>query len=101
MLNIQQHYNTSSIIISHDLSCVKLTSNKIILLINGKNYAEGTYEEFTKSDNKEIINFLGQESRDELENFLLETEEVDRIRNQKFPEIFKDWYQILSYEHTK
>lgn len=50
---------------------------------------------------KEIINFLGQESRDELENFLLETEEVDRIRNQKFPEIFKDWYQILSYEHTK
>jgi phospholipid/cholesterol/gamma-HCH transport system ATP-binding protein len=59
MLNIQQHYNTSSIIISHDLSCVKLTSNKIILLINGKNYAEGTYEEFTKSDNKEIINFFG------------------------------------------
>jgi phospholipid/cholesterol/gamma-HCH transport system ATP-binding protein len=59
MLNIQQHYNTSSIIISHDLSCVKLTSNKIILLINGKNYAVGTYEEFTKSDNKEIINFFG------------------------------------------
>jgi phospholipid/cholesterol/gamma-HCH transport system ATP-binding protein len=59
ILSVQRHYKTSSIIISHDLSCVKLTSNKIILLINGKNYTEGTFDDFTKSKDKEISNFFG------------------------------------------
>ncbi len=59
ILSVQRNYKTSSIIISHDLSCVKLTSNKIILLINGKNYSEGTFDDFTKSKDKEISNFFG------------------------------------------
>lgn len=59
ILSVQRNYKTSSIIISHDLSCVKLTSNKIILLINGINYSEGTFDDFTKSKDKEISNFFG------------------------------------------
>ena len=58
MIDVQKAYNTSSIIISHDLNCVKLTANKIILLINGKNYAEGNYEELLKSKDKEINYFF-------------------------------------------
>ena len=42
MLDIQKKYNTSSIIISHDMNCVKITSNRIILLIDGCCYASGT-----------------------------------------------------------
>ena len=58
MIDVQKVYNTSSIIISHDLNCVKLTSNKIILLINGKNYVEGNYDELVKSKDKEVNYFF-------------------------------------------
>lgn len=57
MVDIQKKYNTSSIIISHDLSCIKITANKIVMLIEGKNYAEGTYEELSKSTDDKINNF--------------------------------------------
>lgn len=57
MVDIQKKYNTSSIIISHDLSCVKITANKIVMLIDGKNYAEGTYEELRKSSDPKVNNF--------------------------------------------
>lgn len=57
MVDIQKKYNTSSIIISHDLSCVKITANRIVMLIDGKNYAEGTYEELSKSNDEKVRNF--------------------------------------------
>jgi len=57
MVEIQKKYNTSSIIISHDLSCIKITANKIVMLIEGKNYAEGTYEELSNSNDEKINNF--------------------------------------------
>ncbi|MDP2384801.1 MAG: ATP-binding cassette domain-containing protein [Bacteroidota bacterium] len=57
MVDIQKKYNTSSIIISHDLNCVKLTANKIVMLIDGKNYAEGKYEELSKSEDEKVKNF--------------------------------------------
>lgn len=57
MVDIQKKYNTSSIIISHDLSCIKITANKIVMLIDGKNYAEGTYDELSKSKDSKINNF--------------------------------------------
>jgi len=49
ILNIQKKYNTSSIIISHDMSCVEITANRIVVLANGICYAEGTYDELKKS----------------------------------------------------
>jgi phospholipid/cholesterol/gamma-HCH transport system ATP-binding protein len=57
MIEIQKKYNTSSIIISHDLSCIKLTANKVVMLIDGKNYAEGTYDELKSNPDKKINNF--------------------------------------------
>lgn len=44
MVDIQKKYRTSSVIISHDLNCVQITSNKVVMLVDGKNYAEGTLE---------------------------------------------------------
>ncbi len=58
MIDIQKKYNTSSIIISHDLSCVELTANKIVMLIDGKNYAEGTYSELSNSADEKVKNFF-------------------------------------------
>ncbi|OFY85205.1 MAG: ABC transporter ATP-binding protein [Bacteroidetes bacterium RIFCSPLOWO2_12_FULL_35_15] len=58
MLEIQKKYNTSSIIISHDIYCVKLVANRIIMLIEGKCYAIGTYEELENSTDKKIKQFF-------------------------------------------
>lgn len=58
MLEIQKKYNTSSIIISHDMNCVKLTSNKIVMLIDGYCYAAGTYDELKKSTDSRIKQFF-------------------------------------------
>ena len=58
MLEIQKKYNTSSIIISHDIYCVKLVANRIIMLIDGMCYAIGTYEELRNSSDKKIKQFF-------------------------------------------
>lgn len=57
MVEIQKKYNTSSIIISHDLSCIRITADKIVMLIDGRNYAQGTYEELSKSEDPKVNNF--------------------------------------------
>ncbi len=58
MLDIQKKYNTSSIIISHDMNCVRLTANRIVLLIDGTCYAVGTYDEFKNSSDIKIKQFF-------------------------------------------
>jgi phospholipid/cholesterol/gamma-HCH transport system ATP-binding protein len=58
MLEVQKKYNTSSIIISHDLNCVKLVANKIVMLIDGACYACDTYEELKKSKDEKVRLFF-------------------------------------------
>jgi phospholipid/cholesterol/gamma-HCH transport system ATP-binding protein len=49
ILKLQKKYGTSSIIITHDMKCAKLTANKLKLLQDGVFYAEGTYDELSNS----------------------------------------------------
>lgn len=58
ILEVQEKYNTSSIIISHDMNCIRIAANRIIALINGKRQADGTYEELKKSTNPEVKRFF-------------------------------------------
>ncbi len=58
IVEIQKKYNTSSIIISHDLSCAKITSNKIVILIDGTCYATGTFEELNNMSDKKVKQFF-------------------------------------------
>ena len=58
ILSLQAKYHTSSIIISHDMNCVKKTADRVILLHEGKNYAEGTYKEFKNSADQNIKQFF-------------------------------------------
>lgn len=58
MLDVQKKYNTSSVIISHDMNCVKITADKIVMLIDGKCYAQGTYEQLKDSTDKKIKQFF-------------------------------------------
>lgn len=57
MVDIQKKYKTSSIIISHDLNCVKITANRVVMLIEGRNYAEGTFEELRNSSDEQVKKF--------------------------------------------
>ena len=56
--NIQLKYKTSSIIITHDVDCARVISNRMILLVDGINYTEGTYEELLKSDDPQVQAFF-------------------------------------------
>ncbi len=58
MLEVQKKYKTSSIIISHDMNCIKITSNRVVLLIDGRCYAEGTYEKLKKSNDVKVNLFF-------------------------------------------
>ncbi|MBL7936628.1 MAG: ATP-binding cassette domain-containing protein [Bacteroidia bacterium] len=58
MLDLQKKYNTSSIIISHDINCVKIVANRIVMLIDGKCYATGTYDELEHSTDLRVKQFF-------------------------------------------
>lgn len=58
MRNIQIQYKTSSLIITHDVDCARVISNRIILLVDGINYAEGTFEELSNSEDPQVRAFF-------------------------------------------
>ena len=55
---VQQKYNTSALIISHDMNCVRLTANRVALLIDGRCYAEGSYEELSGRNDPRIHEYF-------------------------------------------
>lgn len=55
---IKEKYHTSSMIISHDMKCVKLVAQRIAMLIDGKCYAVGTYAELSASKDEKIRQFF-------------------------------------------
>lgn len=58
MMSLQKKYNISSIIISHDIQVAHKTGNKIVVLLEGKNYAEGTFDELIKSSDPKVKQFF-------------------------------------------
>jgi len=58
MRGIQKKHGTSSLIITHDVDCARVISNRMILLIDGVNYGEGTFKELSSSTDKEIQAFF-------------------------------------------
>jgi phospholipid/cholesterol/gamma-HCH transport system ATP-binding protein len=58
IVEIQEKYQASSIIITHDLKCAKTATNNIKLLKNGLFYAQGTFDELSHSDDKEVRDYL-------------------------------------------
>lgn len=54
---VREKYNTTSIIITHDLTCAKETGHRVALLLDGKFIKDGKFEEVFESDNKLIKSF--------------------------------------------
>lgn len=58
MMDIQEKYKTSSLLISHDMRIIRLTADRIVLLIDGKCYAEGSFGELESSKDKKVKQFF-------------------------------------------
>jgi len=58
MKSVQDKYKTSSVIITHDVDCARVISNRMILLVDGINYAEGTFEELASSTDPKVKAFF-------------------------------------------
>jgi len=56
--HIQKKYKTSSIIISHDIECVRATADRILMLQDGVIYMEGKLKEFENSNDPLIKSFF-------------------------------------------
>jgi phospholipid/cholesterol/gamma-HCH transport system ATP-binding protein len=58
ILQVREKYKTSSIIITHDISCAHETSDRIIALVNGYTQAEGTFEELKLTKDPDLEPFF-------------------------------------------
>lgn len=58
ILSIQKKNKTSSLIITHDMACAKLTGDRIVILKDGVIHAEGSYEELEKSEDEWVRSFF-------------------------------------------
>lgn len=58
IVEIQEKYKASSIIISHDPRCVELTADRVVVLIDGKCYAQGSVDEMKHSHDPKLKHFF-------------------------------------------
>ncbi len=58
ILEMQKKYQTSSIIITHDMACAKITSDRVVVMNNGAFIAEGTYTALEKDSDELVRSFF-------------------------------------------
>jgi phospholipid/cholesterol/gamma-HCH transport system ATP-binding protein len=58
MLEMQQKYQTSSIIITHDMACAKITADRVLVLNDGVYIAEGEYEQLENGPDELVRSFF-------------------------------------------
>ena len=54
---VRENYKTSSIIITHDLTCAKTTGDRIAMLLDGRIEGRGTFDEVFATDNPQVKQF--------------------------------------------
>ncbi|WP_347158998.1 ABC transporter ATP-binding protein [Pontibacter chitinilyticus] len=54
---VQRRFNTSSIIITHDLTCARETGDRIVMLLDGQFQRQGTFEEVFNTDDERVKSF--------------------------------------------
>jgi len=58
ILDVQEKFQTTSIIITHDVECARITANRIIIIRDGTAVAEGTFDELSQSEDEWIRSFF-------------------------------------------
>lgn len=57
ILKVQQEYKTTAIIITHDLTCAKITSNRVAIIADGKFLTTGLFSTVFKTDDQVVKAF--------------------------------------------
>jgi len=58
MKHIQVKYNTTSLIISHDMNCVSMASDRVVILLDGRCYASGNYGQLKQNTDPKVKQFF-------------------------------------------
>src|SRR6201999_2177377 len=58
ILNMQQKYKTTSIIITHDMECARITAARVVIMNDGEYIEEGSFDGLKKSKNKIVQSFF-------------------------------------------
>lgn len=58
MVDIQKKYKSSSLIISHDMNCVRMAADRVVMLIDGKCYVQGSYDELKRSADPRVKEYF-------------------------------------------
>jgi phospholipid/cholesterol/gamma-HCH transport system ATP-binding protein len=58
ILDMQKKYKTTSIIITHDMECARITADRVVIMNEGEYIAEGSFEELLKSKNELAKSFF-------------------------------------------
>jgi phospholipid/cholesterol/gamma-HCH transport system ATP-binding protein len=58
MREIQKKHGSAALIITHDVDCSRVIADRMILLIDGVNYAEGSFQELQASKDEKIRAFF-------------------------------------------
>jgi phospholipid/cholesterol/gamma-HCH transport system ATP-binding protein len=54
---VQERFHTSSIVITHDLTCAKAVGNRVAMLLDGKFERQGTFEEVFNTNDERVQPF--------------------------------------------
>ncbi|MET3977929.1 phospholipid/cholesterol/gamma-HCH transport system ATP-binding protein [Mucilaginibacter sp. UYP25] len=60
ILNMQKKYKTSSIIITHDMECAKITADRVVIMNEGTYIAEGSFDELKNSKDELVKSFFNE-----------------------------------------
>jgi phospholipid/cholesterol/gamma-HCH transport system ATP-binding protein len=58
IIEIKQKYHTAALIISHDMNCVRMASDRIVILLEGRCYATGTYDTLKAMQDPKVKQFF-------------------------------------------
>ncbi|MBK0379993.1 ABC transporter ATP-binding protein [Mucilaginibacter segetis] len=60
ILHMQKRYKTTSIIITHDMECAKITADRVLIMNDGMYIAEGSFDELKNSEDIKIKAFFNE-----------------------------------------
>jgi len=58
ILRIQKKYKTTSLIITHDMECARITGDRVLVMNDGEYIAEGSFDELRRSNDKIVAAYF-------------------------------------------
>lgn len=58
IIEIQKKYNSTSLIISHDMTCVRMAGNRVVILLDGRCYCSSSFDELQQSKDPKVKQFF-------------------------------------------